>query len=166
MADEKTGTPPGDSPEPQLSALEQVEARREARKAAARKAADDALAVDLEAIDAIEVQLGDDNVGVMRVGYTPGLPVAAAVRCPKPAELKRFRDRVKPGQKDGRNRDVSPDTAKACEELADVCLVYPTDRAVYAKLCEARPGLAAQLGSKAVDLAVAAEDAAGKGSGS
>lgn len=143
------------------SALKQVEARREARKAAQRKAADDQLALDLEAIDAIETQLGDGNVAVVRLPYAPGLPAAAAVRCPKPAELKRFRDRVSP-QKDSRNREVQPDTAKAAEELAAVCLVYP-EREAYEQLCAARPGLAAQLGGAAVKLAVGAEEAEGKG---
>lgn len=156
MADQKT-----DSPEPQLSALEQVEARREARKDAARKAAENALAVDLEAIDAIEAQLGDTNVATVRVGYTPGLPAACAVRCPLSKELKWFRDQVKT-KKDGRNREVEPDQAAACEALASKCLVYPTDAAVYARLCEARPGLAAQLGKEAVKLAVGAEESESK----
>lgn len=139
-------------------ALAEVEARREARKVAAHKAYEDRLAVDLAAIDEIEAQLGDSNVAVLRVVSPDGLPCAAAVRCPKPAEMKRFRDRVKPGQKDGRNRDVEPDHAKACEELAAACLVYPTDRDAYDRLCTARPGVAGQLGALAVKLAVGAED--------
>lgn len=150
MADEKD----------ERSPLEQVEARREARKAANRKAAEDQLAKDLEAIDALEAAQGDDEIAVVRVKAPAGMPAAVACRCPKPSELKRFRDRVKP-QKDARNREVEPDHAKACEELAAVCLLYP-DREAYDALCAARPGLAAQLGKEAVKLAVGAEESEGK----
>lgn len=153
MTDEQTEAP---------SALAQVEARREARKAARKREADDQLAKDLDAIDALESTLGDSNVATVRLPYTAGLPAAAAVRCPKPLEMKRFRDRVKP-QKDGRNRDVETDPVGATEELAAVCVIYPADKDVYAQLCAARPGLAAQLGKEAVRLALGAEESEGKG---
>lgn len=151
-----------DAEAPAPDALTQIEAKREARKAAARKVADDALAVDLEAIDEIETQLGDTNVATVRVGYISGLPAAVAVKCPSPGLMKRFRDRVKPGQKDGRNRDIEPDHVGACEELAAACLVYPADKDVYAQLCAKRPGLAGQLGKEAVKLAVGAEESDSK----
>jgi hypothetical protein len=143
------------------SALDVVQARRRARKDAARKADDDAFAADLEAIDALEESLGDANVDAVRVAYTPGLPAAAAVRCPTPVQFKRYRDRITP-RKDARNRDVEPDPYAAAEELAAVCLVYP-DKDVYKQMCAARPGLASQLGAAAVRLAVGAEADEGKG---
>jgi hypothetical protein len=143
------------------SALDKVQARRKARKDAARKVEEDALAVDLDNISEIEDRLGDANVATVRVAYVSAdVPVAASVRCPKPAEHKRYRDRCKPS-KDSRNRDVEPDYFKAAEELAAVCLVYP-DAELYARMCSARPGLATSLGVAAAKLASAADEAEGK----
>lgn len=155
MADEKTGAA-------KPSALEKVQAKRKARKDAARLVEENALAADLEKINAIEESLGDANVSTVRIAYVDAdTPVAAAVRCPKPAEMKRYRDRVKPGQKDGRNRPVEPDYAKAHEELCAACLVYP-DAEAFERMCAARPLLAGQLGKAAVILAAADEEEQGK----
>lgn len=154
MAEDKTG-----AAEP--TALEKVQAKRQARKDAARKLEEDRLAADLEKISDIEEQLGDANVATVRIAYVDAeTPVAASVRCPKPSEIKRYRDRVKPGQKDGRNRTVEPDVAKASEELCAVCLVYP-DTEAFARMCAARPLLAGQLGKAAVNLAAADEEERG-----
>lgn len=138
------------------SPLELAEERRATRKAEARKAQDAQRAQDIEAIDALEVEHGDSNVGVIHVPFSAGLPTCAAVRCPKPAELKRFRHRVTP-----KHEKDHPDSAAAAEELAAVCRVYP-DESTYARLCAARPGLATQLGAKAVDLATGKAEAEGK----
>jgi hypothetical protein len=129
---------------------------REARKA---KLAADAAAqeeLDLEAIDALEIQLGDSNVATVKVAYTPGMPVVMAVRCPTPVEIKRFRDTVKP-RKDGKIGDA----VAAAEALADVCRVYPSDE-LYAAVCEARAGAKVAMGSAAVNLASGAATDAGK----
>ena len=136
--------------------LARVERLRAERKAAAQKAHDAQLAVDLEAIDLLEAEHGDSNVGVIRVGHTAGLPAAVACRCPKPVELKRFRALVTP--KNDRDR---PDNVAPAEQLGRVCLIYP-DAETFAKLCDARPGLQAQLGKAAIELAVGAEEREGK----
>lgn len=148
---------------PAEDALQRVEAKREARKAKARKAYEARLAVDLEAIDAIEEQLGDNNVAVVRLSglLSEDLPAAVACRCPKPAELKRFRESILPS-KDSRNRETTPDKIGATEQLARACLVYP-DKEVFARMCEARSGIAVQLGGQAVALAVGIEESEGKG---
>jgi hypothetical protein len=140
------------------SAAELAEARRAARKAEARKAHDEQRAKDIDAISDLEAELGDSSVGVIHVGYTPGLPTCAAVRCPKPAELKRFRFKVT-----AKHEKDRPDANAAAEELAAICRVFPADEEAYAKLCDARPGLAGQLGAKAVDLATGKAEAEGKG---
>lgn len=139
------------------SRLDAIEAKRNARKAETDAAADDQRATDLEAIDALETEHGDSNVAVLRVPFTAGLPTLVAVRCPAPVELKRFRALVKP-PKDGKPVDYVPPT----EQLASTCLVYP-DKETFAKLCEARPGLHMQLGTSALKLGTAEEDAQGKG---
>jgi hypothetical protein len=139
------------------SALEIAEERRAARKAEARKAFEAQRVLDLDAIDALEIEHGDSSVGVINVPYADGLPTCAAVRCPKPAEMKRYRARIKP-----KHEKDQPDTVAAAEEIAATCLIYP-DKDVFASLCLARPGLGAQLGAKAVGLALGSDDAEGKG---
>lgn len=138
------------------SALELAEERRAKRKAEARAAYEAQRVVDVEAVDALEIEHGDTNVGVIIVPHSAGLPTCAAVRCPKPAELKRYRVRVTP-----KHEKDHPDTAAAAEELADICRIYP-DKDTYTKLCAARPGLAVQLGARAVNLATGKSEAEGK----
>lgn len=142
--------------EPERSALEVAEERRAARKAEARKAYEAQRVVDLDAIDALEIEHGDSNVGVINVPHTDGMPTCVAVRCPKPAELKRFRSRIKP-----KHEKDHPDNEAAAEELAKTCRVYPGPDAFEA-LCVARPGLAVQLGSKAIALSTGNAEAEGK----
>lgn len=139
------------------SPLEIAEERRAARKAEARRAYEEQRAKDLDAITELEIEHGDSNVGVINVPFSDGLPTCAAVRCPKPAELKRFRSRVTP-----KHEKDHPDAAVAAEELAATCRVFP-DETAFARLCAARPGLAAQLGAKAVDLATGKSESEGKG---
>lgn len=150
MADDTPEAPATRTP------LEVAEDRRAARKAEALKARNAQRVIDLDAIDALEVEHGDSNVGVINLPYSAGLPTCAAVRAPKPAELKRFRTRVTPKHEKDR-----PDSGAAAEELAAVCVIFP-DAETYARLCTARPGLAVQLGSKAVDLATGKVEAEGK----
>ncbi len=142
-----------------LAALEE---KRAARKAAAEAARDEQLWHDLSAIDEIEVALGDSNVAVLRLPYAKDLPAAVAVRVPTLAEMKRYRDRVRPA-KDGRNRDVQPDQVKPAEEIGATCRVYPTDETLFGLLCDARPGLLVQMGVRALELGSAREETEGKG---
>lgn len=141
--------------------IKQAEERRKRRADAERLAHAERLALDLDAIAALEDTHGASNVAVIRVPYTAELPAAVACRCPRPAELKRYRDRTKPGQKDGRNREVEPDHNKATEEIAAACLLYP-DAETFAKLCVARGGLQVQLGKEAIKLALGVEESEAK----
>ncbi len=141
------------------SRIQAIEAKRAARRAASDTASEEQRANDLEAIDVLEGQLGDSNVSTITVPYSDGLPVVAAVRCPKPAEMKRYRDRTKvqlanPGQ---RKPPAAPDLVAAAEELALVCLIYPS-REAFEAMCEARPGLCAQAGVMAAELALGKQD--------
>jgi hypothetical protein len=142
---------------PALTPLEQSEARREARKAEVRKALETQLVIDLDAINELEIEHGDSNVAVIRLPYTEGLPAAVACRCPKPAEVKRFRARLKP-----KHEKDHPDQFAAAEELAAACRIYP-DKETYDKLCVARAGIAGQLSGEAMKLATGKEEAEGKG---
>jgi len=146
-----------DSKETELTPLQQAEAKRAARKAKAAEAEDTQKAIDIEAIDALEEQLGDASTKAIHVGFTPGMVTAVLVRCPTRPEVKRYRDRIKPDKK-GRPGDG----AAANEELGAACRVYPADDDAFEALCEARPGLLAQCGSVAAALATGAEEAEGK----
>ena len=139
-----------------MSSIGEIEARRAERKAKLAAQREEQLAVDIEALDAAELQHGDSNVVRIDVPYTPGLPTLALARTPRPVEVKRYRDSVRP------KGDKAPDAAAAAEQLAAVCRIYP-DAETLAKMAEARPGLNVQLGVAAVGLAMGAEAAEGKG---
>ena len=115
-----------------MSTLEEIQAKREAaRKQIADKYAE-RKAQDLAAISELEVQHGATNIAVVEVPFSAeDLPVCVAVRTPKPAEVSRYRDRVKA---------EDADTARAAIELAESCLVYP-DAETFARQVKARPGM-------------------------
>lgn len=150
--------------EKKLSPKEEIEKRRADRRAAEAAAAEAQEVADLTAIDALEERYGDSNVAVLTVNYSAGLPVKCACRAPQPAELKRYRDQVRPRreQKGGRERPADVDYVAPAEMLAAATLIYPSEE-VFEKMCAARPGLAAQLGLQAVTLASAREEDEGKG---
>jgi hypothetical protein len=139
------------------TALEKIEAKRAARKAALKQAEETQKAKDLEAVFNLECQLGDSNVGVMHVPYVEGLPTLIAVRAPRPVELKRFRQTVAP-----KDPKQAVDAADAAEALAHVCREYPEPE-VYQSMLAARPGLGAQLGALAIKLGTGVEEREGKG---
>lgn len=127
--------------------LDVVRARRAERKAEVAKATAAQEAIDLAAIDELEIEHGDSNVCVVRVPYTPGLPVLVAGKCPEPKYVKRYQARIKP------NKDGKPgDAIAATEELADVVLLYP-EKEVYDQIRTLRPIVHLQLGTAAAGLA-------------
>jgi hypothetical protein len=133
--------------------LEEIEARRAERKARLEEERNAQRALDLEAIDALEVEHGDNSVAVIDVPYTQGLPTCAAVRCPKPSELKRYQARLK---------EQKPDTAKAAEEIGAVAQIYPPVGDDRDGLHAARPGLLVQLGVAALGLSTGKAQSEGK----
>ena len=132
--------------------IDEINARREARKAALAARAAEQETRDIEALDDFEAERGDTSVAAVRVAYTPGLTTMAIVRCPTRAEIKRFQARTK---------GKDPDVVAAATELAEACLLYPQGEA-YAQLVEARPGLPVQLGTAAIRLATGQAEAEGK----
>jgi len=127
-----------------------LEAERAARKKSKVSAADEQRAIDLEAINQLEIQLGDDNLAIVEVPHEPGCVTMVAARCPTSPETKRYRFRAK--DKAGKRNDVIPgDPIEAAEELAESALKYP-DAEAFAKVCAARPGLKAQLGALTITL--------------
>jgi hypothetical protein len=132
--------------------IEEIEAARSARKAALAEQKQAQLAVDMEALDALEQEHGDGRVAAVSMPtFSPGLPALIVVRTPKPVEYKRYQDMA--AKDSGR---------KTCDVLADVCVVYP-DRETYAKMREIAPGIHAQAYVKAVRLAEGRNQEEGKG---
>lgn len=147
------------------SPLAEAEAKREARKAKAQEAADAQRAIDTEAIDQIESELGDASIKAADLPHKVGLVTKIAVRCPTKGEIARYRTMTKPDKK-GRPADG----AAANESLGAVCRVYPRDdegkdgeSAAFDAVCEAFPGVLGQCGMLAAALSVAEEEKEGKG---
>ena len=140
----------------QESKLQRLEREREERRAALKAQWEEQRAIDLEALAKLEDEHGLNAIKPLDVLYTPGLPTLIACRTPEPKYYNRYRDRIKPRT----NRDGKiemGDLTAAAEELGAVTREYP-DADTFKKMLDARPGILAQLGRAAADLASAAED--------
>jgi hypothetical protein len=133
-------------------AKKSAEQLRDERKAARAKAQAEQREIDMAALDALEIEHGDANVGYLEVPYEPGTPTIVVFRVAKEAELKRFRSRLKADPKAG---------VEAAEEVASLVRLYPDD-AAYAKILEHRSGVHAQIGGCAIKLATGKEVEQGK----
>lgn len=141
---------------------QEIQERRDKRKAELDKLEDAQVAIDLEAIDALEVEHGDASIAVIKVPFTPGCVARVATRTPKPEEVARYRSRTKP-----KKLGEMPDLHGGAAELAAVTRVYPKKGdpdgdAAWALVLASRPGLDSQLGNLAVKLALGSEEEQGK----
>lgn len=148
--------------------LEELLEKRAKRKTEREDAERAQKLTDMLAIDAIECELGDSNVSVLEVDFTPGLPVCLAVRTPTETEIKKYRARLQKRTRDGQADPTAP--VEAAHDLVDSVdaiggkgplLVYP-DRATFEKMLEARPGIKVQLGVAAIALSTARAETQGK----
>lgn len=139
--------------------IEEVEAKRAARKAELSGARDTQLAVDLEALDALECEHGDGKVERLNVDrFVPGHPTFIVLRAPSSALYKRFCDQVSRAAK---NND--PGARRAAENaLGESCWIYPAEAERKAML-EEFPGLLLSVAIRAAKLVEASEAEEGKG---
>ena len=144
--------------------LAAIEAKRAARKATQDEARQEQLCTDLEALDALEIEHGDEKVRRVDLkSYVPvspdgtKLPTFVVVRMPSRIEFKRFQDMAKT-TKDGKQGDG----LKAIDLLASACIVYP-DAATYEKLREEVPGVHVSAGTEAARMAAAEAEEEKKG---
>ncbi len=133
-----------------------AQAARDKRKLELDKLEDEQAGIDLEAINLLEEEHGDNNIAVIVVPFTPGSVTRVATRTPKPEEIKRYRSRIRP-----KKMGEMPNLHDGAAELAAVTRVYPNDEA-WALVLSQRPGLDTQLGLKAANLASGSEEEAGK----
>jgi hypothetical protein len=131
-----------------MSKLDDVRAKLDAQEHEHDGARDTQEAVDLEALFEARDEHGVSAVVAVKIPFEPGLPLHAIARRPKPIEFKRFQDLT--AKKDA----GTPEAIKAAEQVAGACLLYPPPE-VFAKMCDACPGLKIALGSAAVGLATA-----------
>jgi len=141
-----------------MSTLSEVNKRRADRKEALRVQEDTQRALDLEAIDALEIQFGDSNVTVVDVAFTPGQATCFAVRTPSDPEMKRYKSRIK-----GVANSKEIDAVGAAEEVGESCLIYPADPELRAAMKLARPGALAACGTEALKLGNGRAASEGKG---
>jgi|SRR6185295_18233678 len=128
------------------SKIAAIEAKRAARKEATAKARDDQYAKDLERVDELETEHGDDQVGVLKLpSYEPGLPTLVVVRTPAPAIFNRFRQMVR---KAGKNTEAM---GAAKDLLASSCVAYP-DEETYGRMKEVWPSIHDNVGIEAIRL--------------
>lgn len=137
------------------SRLEAIREKREARKEKLRADFDEQRAIDLEAVDDLEIEHGDNAIASVDIPYRPGEPTLVCVRAPNVAEMKRYRARVKP-RKGGEVAAV-----EAAEELARSVMVYPGPE-MRETLTQRIPMLEANAGVKALQLAGAISEDEGK----
>jgi hypothetical protein len=131
--------------------IAEIEKRRSDRKKASDDKRDAQTVIDLQAIEELEIELGEGAVAIVEIPeFTPGCVTMVAARSPNTAEVKRYRFMA--SDKPGKRNDVIPgDAVGAAEQLAETCLKYP-DAEAFEKVCAERPGLKAQLGTFAVQL--------------
>ena len=135
---------------------EEYEARKAARKASADEARKAQLAIDLDALFALEEEHGDGMVKRLDLSaYFEGLPTLVAVRAPKPVEYKRFRDMIRKAK----DKEAQ---GKAADLLGTVCRAYP-DADTYAKILERFPGVQDTVFKAAAELGDATIADEGKG---
>jgi hypothetical protein len=134
---------------------EAIERERLARKEALAQARAEQYAKDLDRLNALEIERGDENVAAVEIGrYSPGLVTMVVVRALSKHELRRFRDRT---------RGEKSNAASAAEEAAESALLYPErDSAEWSALVDAVPGVLVRAGVAAVQLAAGLDAAEGK----
>jgi hypothetical protein len=140
-----------------MPTIEEIQKKRADRKAALADQELAQRALDLEAVDALEVQHGDSNIDVVDVAYTPGLPTCFAVRVPTDPEMRRYKSRLK-----GIANSKDVDAIAAAEELGESCLVYPAAD-VREQMKAARSGALSICGTAALKLCQGRLSSEGKG---
>lgn len=126
--------------------IEEIEKRREERRAATAKLREEQYAKDIVEVDKLEEEFGPDRVTVMKMNsFVPGLPMLVVVQSPDPSVMTRFRQMVRRAQ--GKHSDIG----NAKDLLASSVVVYP-DAATYAKMREQWTSIHDDVGNEAIRL--------------
>lgn len=135
--------------------IQDIEARRAARKAATELAREEQRVKDMEALDSLEIEHGDGRVVAIDLGFfDPGLPTFVVARMPAPIERKRYEDMCV--------RKTDGAALEAAKMLASVCVVYP-DKDTYEKVKERCTGIHTTVALEAIQLGAGKRREEGKG---
>lgn len=126
--------------------IEEIEERRAKRKEAIAKAREEQYEKDLEQVDKLEAECGDDRVGVLKMpSFIAGLPTLVVVKTPTASVFNRFRQMVrKAGQK-------TVEIGAAKDLMAASCVGYP-DQETYDRMREEWPSIHDNVGLEAIRL--------------
>ncbi len=135
------------------SRIAEIETRRALRREETAKARATQYEKDLEALDALEVEHGEDRISALKTpSYVAGLPTIVVVKTPGSAFMNRYRTMVRKSKGDHEQWGIAKDL------LADTCVIYP-DKESYTKMREAWSGIHDDVGVEAIRLG----EASGKG---
>jgi hypothetical protein len=142
------------------SKIEEIEARRAARKAEIATAREEQYALDLEALDGLEVEHGDGAIARLDVErFVSGHPTFIVMKAPSGIQYKRFCDQVAQATK-----KQDPKGRRDAENLLGAsCWVYPAEEEKRKAMLDAFPGLLLSIAIKAAQLVEAREAKEGEG---
>lgn len=127
--------------------IAEIEARRSARRDATAKARAEQYEKDLEALDALEAEHGEDRISALKMpSFVHGLPTIVVVRTPSPSVFGRFRSMVRKAKGDAEALGTAKDL------LASSCLLYPADAETYAKMKDSWPSTHDVVGVEVIRL--------------
>lgn len=141
------------------SKIEEIEERRAKRKAGIAEAREVQFAVDLEALDELEIAHGDGAVERLDVErFVPPHPTFVVLKTPSSAQYKRFCDQVSRATK-----HQDPKARRDAENmLGESCWIYPAEPDARKSMLEEFPGLILSVAIRAAKLVEANEVAEGK----
>jgi hypothetical protein len=129
------------------SKIAEIEARRAGRRDATAKARTEQYAKDVEQIEKLETEHGEDRIKILEMAsFMPGLPTVVVVRTPSEDEAKRFRQMIR--RSGGK---ASEQIGAAQDLLAATCIAFP-DADTYARMKAAWPAVQDDAGLAAIHL--------------
>lgn len=137
--------------------VEEIQEQRAARKAELEKAKAEQFAIDLVALNDLEIEHGDDSVASLETErYVKGLPTMVVLRAPTAAEYKRFVDTI------ARSKDNMEARLKSQDLLARSVWVYPA-KEQQDEMFSKFPGLLLSIVVRAQQMVEAKAKEEGKG---
>jgi broad-specificity NMP kinase len=137
--------------------IEEIEARRAARKEGIAKARREQYEKDIVEVDKLEVEHGDDRVSVLETSsFVAGLPTVVVVKTPQDEYFRRYRQKARRARKQNGNVDTVA-MGDAADELAECCVVYPDDKEVYTRMKKEWPSIHDNAIKEAIRLGEAKE---------
>jgi hypothetical protein len=126
--------------------IAEIEARRAARKEATSKARDEQYAKDVERVDELEAEHGNDRVSVLKMpSFVAGLPTLVVVSTPTQLVFHRFRQMV-------RKANGNTEAMGAAKDLLSASVVAFPDAETYARMRESWPSIHDNVGLEAIRL--------------